>query len=100
MRPIGPDPPELGGLGVESLERAAGDRYAVNLADDKAAVRWRELRDRNRLQPPQDRLHGAFVALCILDGQLVQQRLSPRIVLAHRRKTRLLWRGWAASGHH
>ena len=38
----------------------------------------------------------AFVALRVLDGQLVQQRLSPGIVLGHRHETKLLRRGGLA----
>ncbi|MDT5411830.1 MAG: hypothetical protein QOG14_4050, partial [Mycobacterium sp.] len=68
--------------------------------DQKAAIGRRELRKWNR---PQPRHHGgrrALVAPRILDGQLVQQRLSPGIVWTDRQETQLARRGWLAGSKH
>src|SRR5947209_19474509 len=88
--PVGPDPFELGSLGVESLKRSAGHRNPIHLTDQKAAVGRREIRGRDRPQPGHDRRRRALVALRILGRQFVQQGLGPGIVRAHRDETTLL----------
>ena len=70
-------------------ERAAGDRDAVQLSDQQAAVGRRELRGRDRLTTLMTRLRRAFVALAYSTASSSSSGCASGSSGRHRQETQL-----------
>ena len=78
-----PDPFEFGGVGVDALVGAAGDRDPVGEHHEECAIGISEAADRVFRQFREPIARGAPVAMAVFDRELGQHRPGGLVVLPH-----------------